>query len=104
MLVLPINATNRNASLGYLKTKNINFRGDYDWSKYENHDGSPIPEIEAKKYNLSREAEALEKMDKIAEAAEKWFDVANLCRQGGKERDAYLCETTARNLLRRLRK
>ena len=104
MLVLPISVANRNASTISSKTKSINFKQNYDWSKYQNHDGSPIPEIERTKYNASREAERLEKLGQYAEAAEKWLDVASMCRQGGKERDAHLCETTARKLLSRLRK
>ena len=103
MLVMPVGVASRGVSTSFSTTKTPSFKS-YDWSQYENHDGRPIPDIEMKKYNLSREAESLEKAGKIAEAAEKWFDVAALCRNGGKERDAYLCETTARKLLKLLHK
>ena len=100
MLVQPVSIVNRNISVSS-KQKQPSFKS-VDYSAYNNYEGGPIPEIEQVKYHKTRLADELEKLEKYAEAAEEWFDIARICRQQGKERDAYLCDTTAHKLLRRI--
>jgi len=100
MLVLPITIANHGI-LSKLRTKNPSFK-EVDYSAYDNYHGGPIPDIERVKYSKTKNAEMLENMGKLSEAAEEWFSIAKICRSQGKERDAYLCETAAKKLLQRM--
>jgi hypothetical protein len=82
-----------------LKAKKPSFKA-IDLSPYQNYEGGSIPEIEAEKYCKTLRAKALEEMGKFTEAAEEWFSIARICRSQGKERDAFLCDTSAHKLLR----
>ena len=91
MLVQPINLAKSNYNLS-----RVNFKS------YENHDGSPIPEIEQIKYHKTKMAEHYSRMGDFASAAKEMLENADICRRQGKERDAFLLETEARNLLKKV--
>ena len=97
MLVQPIGIKSYDNSVK--RVKKPSFKA-IDLSPYQNHDGSYIPDIEREKYAKTLKAQALEAANRFTEAAEEWFDIARICRSQGKERDAFLCETSAHKLLR----
>lgn len=100
MLVQPISIVNRNISVPQ-RRKQPSFK-EVDYSAYNNYHGGSIPDIELEKYQKTRHADELEQLGKYKEAAEEWFSIARICRSQGKERDAYLCDTAAHKLLRKL--
>ncbi len=95
MFVQPINFTS-------IVSKNAQVKAP-SFKSYENHDGSPIPEIEQVKYHKTMEAEHHIQNGDYASAAKVKFEIADICRRQGKERDAYLLECGAKKLLSKVK-
>lgn len=88
---------------------NVNFGakrnyGSDDMSSYENYYGPQPPAIEIKKYALSKQiAEYIENEDYLSAIKSK-VDLASICREQGKDRDAFILEESIRKLYKDLPK
>lgn len=62
---------------------------------YYDYDGGPIPAIERKKYSMSVEVVGYIRKNKFLQAADLSEEIALICHEQGKEKDAYLLEHQA---------
>ena len=80
---------------------NVSFKGDYgrdDLSAYENYDGPLPPDIEVEKYKRSVKVQEAIDEGRYLDAIQGKISLARIVRRQGKERDAFLLETSIREL------
>ena len=88
---------------------NVNFGsrynyGDDDLSPYSNYIGPQPPEIEIRKYNISKKVEADIRNEDYLSAIKGKLELAKICRLQDKEDDAYNLEESIRRLYKDLPK
>lgn len=66
-----------------------------DLSKYYNYRGGPIPQIEMRKYQMTCNASYLIGYGLYKDAEKELLEIAKICRNQNKKRDAYLLEHQA---------
>ena len=88
---------------------NVNFGSRYnygndDLSAYEDYVGAQPPEIEIRKYNISKKVDADIKNEDYLSAIKGKLELAKICRLQDKDDDAYNLEESIRRLYKDLPK
>lgn len=93
-----VNQLNSLITFGYQKrTVKSGDLSSYD-SFVKEHPGAQVPQVEAHKYQLSLKVEEAIKEENYLEAIKTKIKIAQICKEQGHEKDAYILEEGIREL------
>ncbi len=95
------------ANIALAQFSKVNFGGRYnygrdDLSAYYEYDGPKPPQIEIKKYQISKEVDKFIEEEDYLSAIKGKIQLASICKEQGKDSDAYILEESVRRLYKDL--